>query len=132
MFRSKRLREYQFFANTEWNGGIYATTCMAGSRPGNVVAGTWASMLSMGRNGMKEKARGILQAHKNMRKALENNPDITVISTQDSPVFSFTSKTFNALAICEQMKVRRRWMLGKVQRPFGAHLTVTDANKDSW
>jgi len=33
---------------------------MAGSRPGNVVAGTWASMLSMGRNGLKEKARGIL------------------------------------------------------------------------
>lgn len=60
LFRSKRLREYQFYANTEWNGGIYATTCMAGSRPGNVVAGTWASMLSMGRNGLKEKARGIL------------------------------------------------------------------------
>ena len=51
MFREKRLREYQFFANTEWNGGIYATTCMAGSRPGNVIAGTWASMLSLGREG---------------------------------------------------------------------------------
>lgn len=67
-----------------------------------------------------------------MRKALENNPDIKIISNQDSCIFSFTSNTFNAMAICEQMRVRRRWMLGKVQRPAGAHLTVTDANKDSW
>lgn len=44
LFREKRLREYQFFVCTEWNGGLYATTCIAGSRAGNVVAGTWAAL----------------------------------------------------------------------------------------
>jgi sphinganine-1-phosphate aldolase len=53
MFREKSLRNYQFFSNTEWNGGIYATTCMAGSRPGAVIAGTWASVLKHGRDGLK-------------------------------------------------------------------------------
>lgn len=51
LFREKALREYQFFANTTWQGGIYATTCIAGSRPGAVVVGTWASMLKHGRQG---------------------------------------------------------------------------------
>ena len=51
MFRSKRLREYQFYCNTTWNGGIYATTCIAGSRPGAVIVGTWASMRELGRKG---------------------------------------------------------------------------------
>lgn len=45
MFRSKELREFQLFVGTKWQGGIYATTCVAGSRPGNIVIGTWASML---------------------------------------------------------------------------------------
>jgi sphinganine-1-phosphate aldolase len=49
LFREKRLREYQFFVVTDWNGGLYGTTCIAGSRPGNVIAGTWASMLKLGR-----------------------------------------------------------------------------------
>jgi glutamate/tyrosine decarboxylase-like PLP-dependent enzyme len=40
---------------------------MAGSRPGNVIAGTWASMLNHGRDGYKKQADGILKAHKNMR-----------------------------------------------------------------
>ena len=53
MFRSQKLRTYQLYCNTDWNGGIYATTCMAGSRPGSAIAGTWASMLSLGRNGLK-------------------------------------------------------------------------------
>lgn len=44
LFREKRIREYQFFVCTEWNGGLYATTCIAGSRAGNVVAGTWAAL----------------------------------------------------------------------------------------
>jgi hypothetical protein len=30
------------------------------------------------------------------------------------------------------MNVRRKWKLGTVQRPAGAHLTITAANKDSW
>jgi len=37
--------------DTEWNGGYYTTTCIAGSRSGAIIAGTWASMLKHGRNG---------------------------------------------------------------------------------
>jgi len=62
LFREKELRNYQFFSTTEWNGGIYATTCIAGSRPGAVIAGTWASVLKHGRDGLKQKAAGILNA----------------------------------------------------------------------
>lgn len=134
MFREKRLREYQFFANTEWNGGIYATTCMAGSRPGNVIAGTWASMLSLGREGLKKQAAAILGASRNMRAAFKDDPDITVISQHDSCIFAFTSKnnSFHGMAICDVLKKERKWAVGTVQRPAGAHLTITAANADSW
>jgi len=51
MFREKRTREYTFYAAFNWNGGIYTTTGIAGSRPGCNSAGNWASMLAHGRNG---------------------------------------------------------------------------------
>jgi sphinganine-1-phosphate aldolase len=62
LFKERDLREAQFYVNTSWNGGIYATTCVAGSRPGSVIVGTWASMLKYGRDGLKQKAKGILEA----------------------------------------------------------------------
>jgi len=60
-------------------------------------------MLKFGRNGYKEKARGILEAQKQMRLAFEEDPDIQVVSIHSSPIFSFTSPTVNSIAVAEQM-----------------------------
>ena len=70
LFRNQNLRKYQFFANARWNGGIYATTTIAGSRPGNVIAGTWAVMMKIGREGYIKNAKLILDACAGLRKAI--------------------------------------------------------------
>jgi sphinganine-1-phosphate aldolase len=131
MFRNKRLREYQFYVSTDWNGGIYATTTIAGSRPGNVIAGTWASMLKFGRKGLKEKAHKILEAQKQMKLAFKNDPDVIVCSTHCSPIFSWTSDTVNSIALGEQMS-KKKWVIAKLQRPAAAHIAITDASQESW
>jgi len=113
MFRNKKQRQYQLYVNTDWNGGIYATTCVAGSRPGSAIAGTWASMLSLGRNGLKEKARGILEAQKQIRLAFKDDPDIIVTSRDTSQTFSFTSKTVNAIAMAELLH-KKMWTVSKL------------------
>jgi sphinganine-1-phosphate aldolase len=51
MFRSKELRREGFFSVGDWTGGFYVTPSMAGSRPGSVIAGTWAAMMKQGREG---------------------------------------------------------------------------------
>ena len=132
MFRTKKQRNYQLYCNTEWNGGIYATTCIAGSRPGSIICGTWAAMLKFGRNGYKEKARGILEAQKQMRLAFEEDPDIQVVSVHTSPIFSFTSSTINSIAVAEQMQKIGNWIISKLQRPPAGHLALTDASCGNW
>jgi len=131
MFKSQKLRTYQLYCNTDWNGGIYATTCMAGSRPGSAIAGTWASMLSLGRNGLKEKAKGILEAQKQIRLAFKDDPDIIVTSRVTSQTFSFTSKTVNAIAMASLLH-NKNWTVSKLQRPASAHIGLTDANAANW
>lgn len=38
-------------AVTEWSGGLYVSPTMAGSRPGSLIAGAWAAMMSLGEEG---------------------------------------------------------------------------------
>lgn len=38
-------------AVTEWSGGLYVSPTIAGSRPGGLIAGAWAAMMSLGLEG---------------------------------------------------------------------------------
>lgn len=40
-----------YVAVTEWSGGLYVSPTVAGSRPGGLIAGAWAAMLSLGEEG---------------------------------------------------------------------------------
>lgn len=43
---------YPFHAAvTEWSGGLYVSPTIAGSRPGGLIAGAWAAMMSLGEEG---------------------------------------------------------------------------------
>ena len=46
LYRTEELRSHQYFISPNWPGGVYASPSMAGSRPGSLIAGTWASMMA--------------------------------------------------------------------------------------
>ena len=81
---------------------------------------------------LEEKAKGILEAQKQLRLTFEKDSDIDVISTHPSPIFSWTSETVNCIALGEQMHKRRHWIIAKLQRPPAAHLAITDASSGAW
>lgn len=41
----------QFFVAPDWSGGIYACPTIPGSRPGGIIASTWAAMMFLGESG---------------------------------------------------------------------------------
>jgi sphinganine-1-phosphate aldolase len=51
MFRNSELRRGIIFGVADWHGGFYATPSMPGSRPGQILAGTWAALMSIGKEG---------------------------------------------------------------------------------
>ncbi|XP_024934338.3 sphingosine-1-phosphate lyase isoform X2 [Ziziphus jujuba] len=51
LYRNHDIRKNQFVAVTEWSGGLYVSPTIAGSRPGGLIAGAWASMMSLGEEG---------------------------------------------------------------------------------
>lgn len=70
LFKNKEWRDHQFFCTPRWNGGLYCTTTIAGSRPGNVIVGTWSVMMKIGKEGYVRNAKLILGACVKLKKAI--------------------------------------------------------------
>lgn len=61
LYSDKKYRNYQFFICTDWQGGIYASPSIAGSRPGGIIAGCWAALMHFGENGYVEATKQIIK-----------------------------------------------------------------------
>ncbi|CUG93528.1 sphingosine phosphate lyase-like, putative [Bodo saltans] len=124
MYGSRQLREFQFFANAEWPGGIYASPGASGSKAGNVIAGTWAAMLSIGEQGYIDSCRSIVGARIKMTNAIEALPFLRILGKPSASVFGFTSDTIDVYGLIDEMKARG-WSLNPLQFPAGVQFSVT-------
>jgi sphinganine-1-phosphate aldolase len=130
LFRDKSIREHMFFVATDWSGGIYASPSLAGSRPGALLACTWAVMLYNGDEGYNNSALQIMNTQRALVKAIQDNEHATglrVLGLPTSPVVAFT---FNSSTKLDVFKVndamsRRHWHLDALQQPSAVHLCVT-------
>ncbi len=76
LYSTNALRHYQYYVAPDWTGGIYATPSLAGSRPGAIIAGTWAAMMYMGREGYVSAAREVMQMSKAIQKGVRSIPEV--------------------------------------------------------
>ena len=122
----------------KWNGGFYTTTTIAGSRPGSVIAGTWAAMMKIGATGYTQNTKIILSASENARKAIRNEiPEVQVASRHSSSVLALVNRTdvaspINVIALADVMKDNFKWGLSKIQNPSGLHISFTLSSAQDW
>ena len=113
LFRDKALRNSQYFFLTDWSGGKYCSPGIDGSRSGGLLAATWASMVSLGREGYRSYAKAIFEtvdAHAG-RRALAI-PSCGIMGTPTF-CFCFTCDEFDIYHVNDFM--RRAWLA--LQRP---------------
>ena len=123
LYRTAELRHFQYFAITDWPGGLYNSPTFAGSRPGGLSAACWAAMVSMGESGYLESARRILETAAWITSEIGNIPELEVIG---NPLFvvAFRSESLNIYQVLEFMTARG-WGLNGLHLPPSAHLCVT-------
>ncbi len=123
LYRGRELRHYQFYANTEWPGGLYFSPTLAGSRPGALSAACWAAMVSMGEQGYLDAARGILETAAEVKRGLGEIPELRLLG---DPLFviAFASDTLDVYAISDAM-TRKGWSLNGLQNPPAIHIALT-------
>ncbi|CCK73017.1 sphinganine-1-phosphate aldolase DPL1 KNAG_0M01640 [Huiozyma naganishii CBS 8797] len=131
MYRNEDLRMHQYYVNTEWTGGLYGSPTLAGSRPGALVVGCWATMVHMGQAGYIKSARDILQGARNLREYIEERlPALQIIGNPRFSVVAFTSKSLDVYELSDKLS-KRGWHLSTLQKPAALHLAVTQLSVHS-
>jgi len=138
MFRNEALRRYMYFVTTTWPGGIYASPTITGSRPGALVAATWAALMTIGRVGYSQAAKQILDAADTIRAGIREIEGLEVVGSISSKLFVVAfgvkpeyRKKLDIYKIAQAMSKLGKWNLNSLQAPPCVHICVTYANKDN-
>jgi glutamate/tyrosine decarboxylase-like PLP-dependent enzyme len=123
LYRDHELRRHQFFATVDWSGGIYASSTMAGTRPGGPIAAAWAVMHFLGEQGYLEITKTVMQTVHQIRQGIDTLPGVKVLSNPEMSVMAVAADKLNIYEIADEMSLRG-WHLDRQQLPPSLHLTV--------
>ena len=87
--------KHQYFIDEKWSGGIYATSSFTGSRCGNKVALTWATLLYYGLSGYKNNYNKIIALKNYFVRRLRNIEEIFVIGEPQLSIIAIGSHKVN-------------------------------------
>ncbi len=128
LYRHAALRRHQFFAYTDWPGGIYASPSMAGTRPAGPIAAAWAAMHYLGREGYVRIARQTMETAQRLQRAFAEIPGLFIYGEPVMTVFAVGSRDpYEVYEIADEM-AQRGWHLDRQHRPTSLHFTIVPAH----
>jgi sphinganine-1-phosphate aldolase len=135
LYRTQQLRTYQYFVDPSWSGGVYASPGIAGSRPGALIAGCWASLMTVGEAGYMASCVEIVGAAKKLMDRLRDTPSLAAeLEVMGKPLVSvvaFRARNLNIYDIADGM-TSRGWHLNALQDPPAMHIAFTLPTARQW
>ncbi len=130
LYRDAELRKHQYFAYTDWPGGIYVSPTMAGTRPGGAIAAAWAVMNRLGHEGYLDIAREVMDTARQLRRGIDAIDGVRILGEPHMSVMCIGSDTLDVYEIGDHMQ-ERGWHLDRQQFPASLHLTINHAHVGS-
>lgn len=127
LYKDSDLRRHQFFVQSDWSGGIYASPSMTGTRPGGALAAAWAIMNFLGRQGYLEIADTVMKTVVRLRQGIEDIKGVKVLGDPPMSILAIGSDSLNIYEIGDAL-TKSGWHLDRQQNPPSLHLTVTHAH----
>ncbi|XP_062520292.1 uncharacterized protein LOC134195300 isoform X2 [Corticium candelabrum] len=125
LYRSNDIRKYQYFAYSEWPGGLFASPGLAGTRPGANIASSWAALRSMGVDGYMRNAQQLMNTTNKMKSTIEDIKGLCIIGQPHMTSFAIRSNDpdVDILAVAEVME-SQGWKMERQQLPNCLHCSV--------
>ncbi|XP_053438731.1 sphingosine-1-phosphate lyase 1 isoform X1 [Nycticebus coucang] len=124
LYSDKKYRNYQFFVAPDWQGGIYASPTIAGSRPGGISAACWAALMHLGEDGYVEATKQTIKTARFLKSELENIKGIFVLGNPQVSVIALGSHDFDIYRLSNLMTAKG-WHLNQLQFPPSVHFCIT-------
>lgn len=125
LYRDKGLRRHQYYAFDGWPGGIYVAPNFQGTRPAGPIAGAWAVMNFIGRDGYRELVEEKMTATERIVDHVEDTPGLGIVSDPDMTLLAIeaTDPDLNAWTVQRELS-DLGWEISRQQRPESFHLSV--------
>ncbi|KFP67832.1 Sphingosine-1-phosphate lyase 1 [Cariama cristata] len=130
LYSDKKYRSYQFFIAPDWQGGIYASPSVAGSRPGGIIAACWATLLHIGESGYVEATKRIIKTARFLESELRKIDSIFIFGKPEVSVLSIGSDTFDIYRLSNFLTAKG-WNLNVLQFPSSIHICITQLHTKS-
>lgn len=129
LYRNMSYLRHQFFVQTEFPGGIYASPTMAGTRPGGAIAAAWASMRALGREGYTELAEEAMEAAAEVKETVADIEGLEILGSEHSTIVTFAAAddALDIYVVADQLQ-ERNWAVDRQHKPPSLHLTVNPQN----
>ncbi|XP_061692714.1 sphingosine-1-phosphate lyase 1 [Syngnathoides biaculeatus] len=124
LYSDKKYRHYQYFVAPDWQGGIYASPSIAGSRPGGIVAACWATMMHMGENGYVDATRKIIHVARKIKTEVRKMKGVFVFGDPQVSVVAIGSNDFDIFRLSNAL-TSKGWNLNTLQYPSSIHICCT-------
>lgn len=124
LYSDEKYRRYQFFVDADWQGGIYASPSMAGSRPGGIIAACWAALMHFGENGYVEATKQIIKTARFLKSELEKIKNIFIFGDPQLSVIALGSHDFDIYRLSNMMSAKG-WNFNYLQFPKSIHFCIT-------
>lgn len=129
LYKNKELKRNQYFVYGGWNGGLYGSTGILGTRSGGNIAAAWALMNHIGLDGYKNIVKTVVDTAQKLIYEVKQIPELQVIGNPISTVFAFTSDKIDIYELADEL-AEKGWLLDRQQTPPSLHLTVNYIHKD--
>lgn len=129
LYRTPELRKHQYFAYTDWPGGIYVSPTMTGTRPGGAIAAAWAIMHRLGFEGYKDITKRVMDTVMKLRDGINAIEGLEILSRPTMSVMCIgsTQPEIDIYEVGDNMS-ERDWHMDRQQFPASLHLTVNHAH----
>jgi len=124
LYKNKDIMKYQYFIDEKWTGGVYATNNISGSRCGNIVALTYATLLFNGIPGYQKNFKHIKSCREYVLSEINKIPELFIYGLPELSIIGIGSKKINIYVLSERLKIKK-WDINNIQNPDGFHLCIT-------
>ncbi len=123
LYKNGDLRKSQFSVYTGWNGGVYGSPTLLGTRAGSSIAGAWAALNSIGMEGYTRMAKATMETTNKIKKTIVEIEGIELMGKPEMTILAFTSKELDVFVIADELN-KKGWHFERQQLPPSIHLTI--------
>ena len=130
LYRDSSMRMNQYFVSSLWNAGFFGSVRLLGTTGGGPVAGAWATLKLLGKDGYKAITNTVQNSAKYLKEKINQIPGLYTVANPIGPVFTFSSISINSYELGDLLE-EKGWYLERFSNPecLGIILTIENISK---